>query len=616
LDKKTIIIAVVFSVIMLLWFGLVTPLITGEKPFSFGMGGASQPLPETASPTPAAPSPVPTPAQALVSAQASVAAASAVPGEKAAAEIGVPSAESTYTIRTDLVTAVLSNKGGQLVSLKMNKHLDKGQPVEMVFAGDEGSYFFGTSFGDYGTPASKDLMAAKRIDDYTVEFSRTYYSSGADGAKVPFTFRKRFTFKPKEYLFDFQVGIENSEKGVPNINNNGFAYTVFLGPQLGPKFDKLSTYDESRKYYTYANGKRASVSLKPNSVKTVKERVFWASVVGKYFSLIAVPGSAPYTVIYNSNSVPGVPTVSQLSFSRSPLTSSSVMDSIRFYIGPNQSAELSRYNDPKKNAYGDSDLKINLIVDANPLFGWLEWLLKKSMIIFHLLIPNWGIAIILVTILVKALFFPLTLKGSISMAKMAELQPKMAELQAKYKDKPDKLNQEMAEFYKREGYNPLSGCLPTLIQIPIFFAMYNLFNTHFDLRGAMFIPGWIPDLSRPDTVFDFPTVNLVIWQVSAIRILPVIYVVSQLLYGKYTQSTSTQTGQNANQMKIMLYAMPVFFFFILYNAPAGLLVYWIVSNVLTIGQQMVTNKIMHQRKLAAQAAMPVLAPKQKQKKRS
>jgi len=150
----------------------------------------------------------------------------------------------------------------------------------------------------------------------------------------------------------------------------------------------------------------------------------------------------------------------------------------------------------------------------------------------------------------------------------------------------------------------MSGCLPLLIQMPIFLAMYNLFNTHFDLRGASFIPGWISDLSVPESIFTFGTVNLVIWQVDALRILPIIYVVSQLLYGKYTQMSAPT--QSATQMKIMMYGMPIFFFFILYNAPSGLLVYWIISNILTIGQQVVINNLLKQRKLALAAAAPAV----------
>ncbi len=602
MDKKTIIAIAISTAIFLIWMGVVQPLVTGGKPFSFGIPAAT--------PLPLEPSPAQTTAPQTISSaplasiqpvasaspMASAKPVMAASGAASGTDIKVPNYEETYRLETDLVSAVFTNKGGQLLSLKLKKHRDKGEPVEMILGGDAGSYFFGTSFGDYGTTVSNEFMNAKILDEGTIEFSRTYFAPGVEGESLPFNFKKRFSFKPGEYVFEFQTSIENSVNAVPNLSNKGYAYTLFLGPQLGPKFGKISNYEESRKYYTFANGKRGSVGLKPKSVKTVKDRVLWASVVGKYFSLVAIPDATAYSVVYNGNLVEGLPTVSQLSFSRPPVTSSSVTDTFRFYIGPNQAGELGRYNDSRKNSYGYSDLKISQIVDANPLFGWLEWLLKKAMVLFHMLIPNWGIAIILVTILVKVVFFPLTLKGSISMAKMADLQPKMAELQAKYKDKPDKLNQEMMEFYKKEGYNPLSGCLPMLIQIPIFLAMYNLFNTHFDLRGALFIPGWIPDLSRPDTILNFDTINLVIWKISAIRLLPIIYVVSQLFYGKFTQTNSTATSQNAMQMKMMLYGMPIFFFFVLYDAPSGLLVYWITSNILTIGQQVITNRIIHQRK--------------------
>jgi len=238
--------------------------------------------------------------------------------------------------------------------------------------------------------------------------------------------------------------------------------------------------------------------------------------------------------------------------------------------------------------------------------------------IFHKLIPNYGIAIILVTLVVKVIMFPLTKKGSESTLRMQALAPKIKEIQTKYKDNPQKMNAEMAVFYKKEGYNPLSGCLPMIIQIPIFFAMYNLFNSHFDLRGAEFIPVWIPDLSVPEAIYNFPNnfkLPLLGW--TAIRLLPFIYVGSQLLYGKATQ-TPDQKGNT--QMKLMLYAMPVVFFFILYDVPSGLLLYWIMSNVLTMVQQMSINKYIARKKAAApvvEEQKPVIAPggsKRKKKK--
>jgi YidC/Oxa1 family membrane protein insertase len=161
------------------------------------------------------------------------------------------------------------------------------------------------------------------------------------------------------------------------------------------------------------------------------------------------------------------------------------------------------------------------------------------------------------------------------------------------------MNAEMAEFYKKEGFNPLAGCLPMLLQIPIFLAMYNLFNNHFDLRGAMFIPGWIPDLSMPESVFNFAPFQLPILGWSDIRLLPFIYVGSQLMYGKVTQ---TPDQQGNSQMKLMMYAMPVVFFFILYDVPSGLLIYWIMSNLLTLVQQLLINKYLAPKRAAMAAS--------------
>jgi YidC/Oxa1 family membrane protein insertase len=140
----------------------------------------------------------------------------------------------------------------------------------------------------------------------------------------------------------------------------------------------------------------------------------------------------------------------------------------------------------------------------------------------------------------------------------------------------------------------MSGCLPLLIQFPIFIAMYNLFNNHFELRGAMFIPGWVPDLSMPETVWNFAPFKIPFLGWSDLRLLPIIYLVSQLVYGKFTQQPTT--GQTATQMKIMMFGMPIVFFFILYDVPSGLLVYWIASNLLTIVQQLVINDMLKKRK--------------------
>jgi YidC/Oxa1 family membrane protein insertase len=204
-------------------------------------------------------------------------------------------------------------------------------------------------------------------------------------------------------------------------------------------------------------------------------------------------------------------------------------------------------------------------------------------------VPNYGIAIIILTILVKALLFPLTHKSYESTAKMQELSPKMQEVREKYKDNPQKMNAEMANMYKKEGVNPLGGCLPLMLQLPFFIAMFGLFNNHFDLRGATFIPGWINDLSAPESILNFGSFTLPILGWNDLRLLPILFVGTQLITSKIMQNP----GASTQQMRMITYMLPIVFFFVLYNMPSGLLVYWIVTNVLTAAQQYFNNRKKH-----------------------
>ena len=203
------------------------------------------------------------------------------------------------------------------------------------------------------------------------------------------------------------------------------------------------------------------------------------------------------------------------------------------------------------------------------------------------MIPNYGVAIILLTILIKLLLQPLAKRGMDSTAKMSALTPKINEIKEKYPDDPEAQNAAMAKLYKEEKINPMGSCLPMLIQFPIFIALYGLLNTNFDLRGSMFIPGWIPDLSIPDTIFTLPFSLPFLG--SQIHLLPILYCISMIFSMKITQSGS-QAGAQQGMMAFMTYGMPIIFFFIMYNAPSGLLLYWSTVNVISIGQQIFVNR--------------------------
>lgn len=525
--------------------------------------------------------------------------------------IEAPVSEQRIIIENALVIVALTNAGGDIVSYKLKEHNDQDDFVEMVLSAGTGgeSHAFTIAFGNSDTQPVTAFFNVRRLSEYSVEFYRDFIVGGSSR----FRLTKRYDFKPAEYMFELTVTLDGEQNA--SFNFSGVAYTLGFGPQIGPKFDKIDQRYEYRRYYTYTNGKQKQEKVTDKGPTIIGNRPSWASIAGKYFTFIAVPYPPQYDVVFSTKPEAGLPSASRLYLVRPSLNGSRTEDMYRFYLGPKTQDALAVYN-TGKNSFNLSNLDLIKVADTSGILAPLEIALKWLLMLFYRVIPNYGVAIILLTLLVKALMFPLTRKSSESTLRMQALSPKIKEIQAKYKDNPQKMNLEMAEFYKKEGYNPMSGCLPMIIQIPIFFAMYNLFNNHFDLRGAMFIPGWIPDLSLPEAVYIFPdnfSIPLLGW--NAIRLLPFIYVGSQLLYGKMTQ-TPDQSG-NA-QMKFMLYAMPIIFFFILYDVPSGLLLYWIMSNVLTLVQQLTINKFLAQKRavLAVEPAVTIakLPPKKKKKR--
>jgi len=518
--------------------------------------------------------------------------------------IPIPVAEQKYVVETDVARATFTNAGGEIVSLTLKKHKDQSDSrggVDMVVPGSKGSDGLSLSFGSALSPM-RELMNTQYLDENkrTIVFSRMFEAplAGSD-QKVPFVLKKVFSFNEGEYMFGLAVSIEQPEGKPIVLGSNGIAYRIDLGPQIGPRFDQLPKNADYRKYIAEVDGKKKTESPKANTATAIAPSASWLAMSGKYFAFIAVPKAPISGYEIETNQDPLIKQTNTLGLLRSSFSGASTTDTYYFYFGPKTSGELGKYEYADKNGFGLSSLKLEDAMEGSGILGWLETFLKILLNFFYSLIPNYGVAIILVTIVIKALFFPLTKKSSLSTARMAEIQPKMQELQTKYKSNPQKLNQEMAELYKRENYNPMSGCLPMLIQFPLFIAMYNLFNNHFDLRGAMFIHGWINDLSLPESIVNFGNFRLPFVGWNDLRALPIIYLVSQLLYGKFTQSPqSAQTNsQQAGQMKLMMYGMPIMFFFILYDVPSGLLIYWIVNNIITIVQQMVINDLMKKHKI-------------------
>ncbi|MEL3913256.1 membrane protein insertase YidC [Treponema pedis] len=505
--------------------------------------------------------------------------------------------EETYTVETDLIRAVFTNKGGDIVSYKLKEHASAGseERVEMIENTRGSERALSLAFGGAESAPINFLFHVKQetlsdgkkqigfFRDITVE-------NKADGSSSVFTLAKRYTFIPGDYMFSLEITIDGKD-GMKGLSFGDEAYTLRTAPQIGPEWNQSQDKNEYRYFSYFANGKKYEErGISAGKQKTITDLASWTAVSGKYFTFIVIPDNPIKKMTFSGfKAENNVVQNSQIFISRQPVAGNAANDLYRVYIGPCSEKLLNTYNSALTNNYGFNNLRIDEVASSGGFLYPLEWLLKKAMELLYKFIPNWGVAVILLTILLKIVFFPLTKKSSEATKKMQEMQPQIAEIQNKYKNNPQRMNAEMAKLYKEAGHNPLSGCLPMLIQIPFWFAMYRLFNNYFEFRGASFIPGWIPDLSLGDSILKFGfALPFLGW--TDLRLLPVIYLVSQLLYGKLTQ-TPGQTQQNPS-MKIMLYFMPLFLFFILYNAPSGLLLFWIFSNILMLLQQIIINKSM------------------------
>ena len=590
--EKNTLLAIALSAVILIGFSVAQGFMMRKRIASMPPAPPVQenPVPQTMLPPPETPSPFETAVQD-------------VPASVAAPASG-PEFEERVTIETDLFTAVLTNAGGDVVSFKLREHSDKDDLVEMVLSGDSEGRAFTIAFGGLNAQPLSSLFHVERESEYSVKFYRDFTIPNSD---AQFRLTKKYDFKPRDYMFELTVSLDGGYS-IPSFNFGGSAYTLSFGPQIGPRFEKLDNRYDYRQYVTYTNGKRKMEKINT----TISTNPKWAAVCGKYFTCIAIPLLAQYDINFSDKPEEGIPSASRLNIVRPPLNSPRLDDTYRFYMGPKNQEILNAYN-TGNNSFGLIDMQLIEVSNTRGILNPLEKALKWLLVIFYKLIPNYGIAIILLTLLIKIVFFPLTKKSTEATLRMQALSPKIKELQEKYKDNPQRMNAEMGELYKKEGYNPLSGCLPMLLQFPIFFAMYNLFNNHFDLRGAMFIPGWIPDLSLPEYIVQFPPgfrIPPMGW--TYLRLLPFLYLGSQLLYGKVTQTPDQKSN---TQMKMMLYAMPLIFFFILYEVPSGLLVYWIFSNLLTMVQQVAIHKYILPRQRAKAANTPtVIAPQKKKKK--
>ncbi|MDD8045647.1 MAG: membrane protein insertase YidC [Verrucomicrobiota bacterium] len=574
-DKKTIALVALLSMILVGYHLWITREFGGAVPApnSASEQGLVEETPEAASApaeseAPTGPSEVPAPTQ------------SAPPGQSGGwveADQWRPEFESSehpsITISNDVIQLAFSPVGAGIRKAELtqyNTQNNGGGPLIM----DQWPILpFSLS------TSNRDVFEVIKADTTGITMQ-----SGADPDRA-YSIRKEFVLR-EDYILDATITFTND--GTAPVLIDAFDMHVGVAHHTGP---------EDKQYggmlgFDYYNGKSVDY-LKLKQKKGVLEppfearqdSVIWAGVKNKYFTVILSPGLQ--IGAQADDLQPSGIFTRLLDQSEIERTGEGVAGSIRYpaqTLAPGETATITLYSyvGPKNYRVLNKLPNHEGLIMQFGLFGWLSKRLIDTLTFFHKLTLSWGLAIVLLTILVKGIFWPFTHKATLSMRQMQDLQPKINALKEKYKTDQKRLQQEIMALYKEKGVNPLGGCLPYLFQLPVFWALFTTLRSAVELRGASFL--WVQDLSTPDTVMVIP--KLFLGNDLPINPLAILMGLTMFLQQK---SAPTSPGMDPAQRRMMTY-MPLVFFFMFYSFPAGLTLYWTVNQVLTIAQQLWTQK--------------------------
>ncbi len=401
---------------------------------------------------------------------------------------------------------------------------------------------------------------------------------------VPFEMRRSrdgfvLEYKPgtgeeiiKEFSFEtpLSLSFRASFSGISDLKSDNYKFLIGAVSVVSPKDPMGSRYMELS-YYDSAVARRSLLGTK--RPLTESGDMGWVGLRDKYFCQVVVPGEPGFEGFE-------VKPEGDYRFVWVPVDSLKSFEA-RMYFGPQDEKALRAFEDGAHQivSYGKFDLI------AKPVALLLKGLQR--------VVKNWGLAIILMTIIVYTLLSPLSLKSMKSMRRMQSLQPQIEALKAKLKDNPQKLNAEIMEMYKREKVNPFGGCLPILMQIPVFFSLYQVLMRSIELKGQGFL--WIKDLSAPDRLFHFGFELPIIG--SDFNLLPILMAGLMVLQQKITMKSSVAASpEMAQQQKIMGTVMPVVFGVLFYNIQSGLVLYWFTNSLLSVLFQWKVNKSVNGKK--------------------
>jgi len=488
-----------------------------------------------------------------------------------AAPLAAAQTEETRTIDTDLFQITFTNHGGVVKSWLLKNYKEhSGAPLQLVNT---------ASHAD--PPLALYFPAQKPAVDLNQALFEVH--TDADGLAIGFDYsngkvvaHKSFRFRKSSYLLDVSTEVTEGGKSIPQqIEWRGGFGDMAVGNPAGAQ--QTLRFD-----VTDAKLIKNGAKVAKDGPVTVTGNYSFAGIEDQYFvaAFLPEPGSTVAMTTFSDNA-PTARESKDVQFAGAAVGDGPV-NRFALYLGPKDVDTLRAVNP-----------KLEQVVD----FGWLSILAKPLFLVVNWLadhaIHNYGWSIVLVTIGLNFVLFPLKITSMKSMKKMQALQPQIAIINAKYKDvglrdpKKAEQNQEVMELYKKYGVNPMGGCVPMLLQIPFFIAFYKVFSVSVEMRGAHWL--WVSDLSQPETL--------------PLHLLPIVMIASQFVMQKMTPTTA---GGDPSQQKMMQF-MPLIMGFMFYNLSSGLVLYYLTSNLVGVAQQLFFNKT----SLASVAAQSVQPPKKK-----
>ncbi len=488
-------------------------------------------------------------------------------------------AEKILTVNTDLYVAEITTKGGLIRKWELKNFKTWNQvPVQLVdlSGGGDLSLLFlskdGKQINTRNLYFNADFPANKNVtlsDSSSVSVDLVLVVR--DGKKII----KRLTFTNNKYTFDAEIIFQNMSDMV-----SGFEYQILWEHSL--PYAEHNSVDESNFAHAYAfsGGEVADADVTKETepaMKDISGSTDWVAARNKYFAVALLPqaGTTQGAIIEG---------VRKPQPDKGEKENYSLSLKMPFKAQPTESSKLTVFLGPLDFYLIKSmDRGLDHIMSLGA--AWIirpitEYIMLPLFSFLHLLISNWGLVIIVFSIIIKVALYPLTKSSMSSMKKMQKLQPMMNEIKEKHKDNPDQMNRAIMNLYKDYGVNPAGGCLPLLLQMPILYALYNVFSSTIQLRQASFV-GWINDLSVPDTIVHLPF-TVPFFGMTHLSGLALAMCITMFVQQKQTVTDPRQ--------KAMVWMMPIMMMLIFNNLPSGLNLYYFVFNLLSIGQQMWINK--------------------------